>query len=181
VAASPARRSRSHNRSRWRACVRAAYDMLFSSRTERDRIRIGCVLDPAQYHQPLADLTHSVDKIRLGAYDVRRARRDATSWAYWRKIAAHAGPRMSRDQSIRRLAYEDTAHRTHESQRLQRPSRASADRWPRLTHRHRHDNLHRFRRINEHLGYWWGRRADQTAARLAAVPSGTPRWHARGG
>ena len=42
--------------------------------------------------RPLADLTNSIDKIRLGSYDVRRARRDATSSAYWLRDCSSCGP-----------------------------------------------------------------------------------------
>jgi diguanylate cyclase (GGDEF)-like protein len=123
--------------------------------------------------RPLQNLTQSVDRIRSGAYDVALTvhRRDELG------VLAEGLQHMqtavqSRDQSIRRLAYEDTLtglmNRTAFSAAL---SLALA----------RSDagvvavaviNLLRFRRINEHLGYSVG---DQVltaiATRLAALPS----------
>ena len=123
--------------------------------------------------QPLADLTHSVDKIRLGTYDVPPSppRRDELG-VLAEGLQLMRAAVMSRDQSIRRLAYEDTLtglmNRTAFSARLGQAlidGRGSPIGIAMI-------NLHRFRRINEHLGYSVGDAVlTKTAARLAAVPS----------
>jgi diguanylate cyclase (GGDEF)-like protein len=123
--------------------------------------------------RPLADLTNSIDKIRLGSYDVppsppRRYELGVLAEGLQLMRAAV----MSRDQSIRRLAYEDTLtglmNRTAFSARLGQAlidARGAPIGVAMI-------NLHRFRRINEHLGYSVGDAVlTKTAARLAAVPS----------
>jgi diguanylate cyclase (GGDEF)-like protein len=123
--------------------------------------------------RPLADLTQSVDKIRLGTYDVPPSppRRDELG-VLAEGLQLMRAAVMSRDQSIRRLAYEDTLtglmNRTAFSARLGQAlieGRGTAIGVAMI-------NLHRFRRINEHLGYSVGDAVlTKTAARLAAVPS----------
>jgi diguanylate cyclase (GGDEF)-like protein len=123
--------------------------------------------------RPLADLTHSVDKIRLGTYDVPPSppRRDELG-VLAEGLQLMRAAVMSRDQSIRRLAYEDALtglmNRTAFSARLGQTlmeARGAPIGIAMI-------NLHRFRRINEHLGYSVGDAVlTKTAARLAAVPS----------
>jgi diguanylate cyclase (GGDEF)-like protein len=123
--------------------------------------------------RPLQDLTQSVDQIRSGAYDVALTvhRRDELG------VLAEGLKHMqtavqSRDQSIRRLAYEDTLtglmNRTAFSAALglalAQPDGGTVGVAV--------INLLRFRRINEHLGYSVG---DQVltaiASRLAGLPA----------
>jgi diguanylate cyclase (GGDEF)-like protein len=123
--------------------------------------------------RPLADLTRSVDKIRLGTYDVPTSppRRDELG-VLAEGLQLMRAAVMSRDQSIRRLAYEDALtglmNRTAFSARLGQTlieARGAPVGVAMI-------NLHRFRRINEHLGYSVGDAVlTRTAARLAAVPS----------
>ena len=122
--------------------------------------------------RPLQDLTRAVDLMRTGTYDAALSvqRRDELG------VLAEGLQLMqmavqSRDQSIRRLAYEDSLtglmNRTAFGAALGRaladgdgPSAVAVI------------NLSRFRRINEHLGYSVGDAVlIKMAARLAAVPS----------
>jgi diguanylate cyclase (GGDEF)-like protein len=122
--------------------------------------------------RPLADLTQSVDKIRLGTYDIPPypPRRDELG-VLAEGLQLMRAAVMSRDQSIRRLAYEDTLtglmNRTAFSARLGQAlteARGAPVGVAMI-------NLHRFRRINEHLGYSVGDAVlTRTAARLSAVP-----------
>lgn len=123
--------------------------------------------------RPLQDLTRSVDRMRGGAYDVELTvqRRDEIGvLAEGLKLMQTAV--KSRDLSIRRLAYEDqltglmnrTAFNAALSQALDDAGGASIAVAV--------INLHRFRRINEHLGYSVGDAVlTKVAARLAAVPT----------
>ena len=123
--------------------------------------------------RPLQDLTQAVDQIRGGAYDVTLnvERRDELG-VLAEGLQLMQTAVQSRDQSIRRLAYEDsltgvmnrTAFGAALSQAL-----ATADGAPIAV---AVINLDRFRRINEHLGYSVGDAVlTKMAARLAAVPS----------
>src|SRR5580658_7754123 len=123
--------------------------------------------------RPLQDLTQAVDQIRGGAYDVTLnvERRDELG-VLAEGLQLMQTAVQSRDQSIRRLAYEDsltgvmnrTAFGAALSQAL-----AGADGAPIAV---AVINLDRFRRINEHLGYSVGDAVlTKMAARLAAVPS----------
>ncbi|HME38705.1 MAG TPA: EAL domain-containing protein [Steroidobacteraceae bacterium] len=123
--------------------------------------------------RPLQDLTQAVDQMRAGTYDVALSvqRGDElgvlAEGLQLMQTAVH-----SRDQSIRRLAYEDsltglmnrTAFGAALSQALAGPRGAPIAVAV--------INLDRFRRINEHLGYSVGDAVlTKMAARLAAVPS----------
>jgi diguanylate cyclase (GGDEF)-like protein len=123
--------------------------------------------------RPLQDLTQAVDQMRAGTYDVtlKVQRRDELG-VLAEGLQLMQTAVQSRDQSIRRLAYEDTLtglmNRTafgaalgHALTEARGASIAVAV-----------INLHRFRRINEHLGYSVGDAVlTKMAARLAAVPS----------
>ncbi len=123
--------------------------------------------------RPLFDLTKSVEQIRKGDYAVPLTveRRDELGQlAECLQLMQSAV--QSRDQSIRQLAYEDTL-----TGLMNRTAFGAA-----LNTALAQDdgsmiavgvlNLHRFRRINEHLGYSVGDEVLRTiAARLAAIPS----------
>jgi diguanylate cyclase (GGDEF)-like protein len=103
--------------------------------------------------RPLRDLTHAVGQIRDGRYDVAVTvqRRDELGLlADGLEVMQRAV--RSRDESISRLAYRDTLtglmNRTAFVESL---TRAVTDLRERLAVAV--INLHRFRRINEHLGY----------------------------
>jgi diguanylate cyclase (GGDEF)-like protein len=123
--------------------------------------------------RPLHELTQSVNEIRGGVYDVELTlqRRDELG-VLAEGLQLMQTAVMSRDQSIRRLAYEDTLtglmNRAAFSANLGR-SLSDARGAPigiAII------NLNRFRRINEHLGYSVGDAVlTKTAARLVAVPS----------
>jgi len=125
--------------------------------------------------RPLADLTRSVGKVRDGTYDVPAgvARSDEIGvLAEGLQLMSQAV--MSRDQSIRRLAYQDALtglmNRTGFSDRLGETLQLAAGAPIAVAI----INLHRFRRINEHLGFSVGDAVlTTTAKRLAAVPSVT--------
>jgi len=125
--------------------------------------------------RPLADLTRSVGKVRDGTYDVPAgvARSDEIGvLAEGLHLMSQAV--MSRDQSIRRLAYQDALtglmNRTGFSDRLGATLQLAAGAPIAVAI----INLHRFRRINEHLGFSVGDAVlTTTAKRLAAVPSVT--------
>jgi diguanylate cyclase (GGDEF)-like protein len=123
--------------------------------------------------RPLHDLTRSVNQIRGGNYDVALTlqRRDELG-VLAEGLQLMQTAVMSRDQSIRQLAYEDALtglmNRTAFSANLSRlltdaggsPVGVAVI------------NLNRFRRINEHLGYSVGDAVlTKMAARLAGVPS----------
>jgi diguanylate cyclase (GGDEF)-like protein len=123
--------------------------------------------------RPLLDLTRAVDQMRTGRYDVALTlqRRDELG-VLAEGLQLMQTAVQSRDQSIRRLAYEDTLtglmNRTAFGAALGR-ALASAGGAPIAV---AFINLHRFRRINEHLGYSVGDAVlTRMAARLAAVPS----------
>src|SRR3984885_5832303 len=123
--------------------------------------------------KPLKNLTQAVDQMRAGTYDVTLSvqRRDELGvLAEGLQLMQTEGE--SRDQSSRRLAYEDaltglmnrTAFGAALGQALTVP-----DDGPLAV---AVINLDRFRRINEHLGYSVGDAVlTKMAARLAAVPS----------
>jgi diguanylate cyclase (GGDEF)-like protein len=123
--------------------------------------------------RPLQDLTQAVDQMRDGTYDVALSvqRRDELG-VLAEGLQLMQTAVQSRDQSIRRLAYEDSLtglmNRTAFVAAL---SRALADaRGAPIAVGV--INLDRFRRINEHLGYSVGDAVlIKMAARLAAVPS----------
>jgi diguanylate cyclase (GGDEF)-like protein len=122
--------------------------------------------------RPLRDLTQSVDQIRSGVYDAPLTvqRRDELG-VLAEGLQLMQSAVQSRDQSIRRLAYEDgltglmnrTAFAAALSEALAESGSLKAVAVI---------NLNRFRRINEHLGYSVGDAVlIKMAARLAAVPS----------
>jgi diguanylate cyclase (GGDEF)-like protein len=124
--------------------------------------------------RPLQNITAAVDQIRAGVYDapVIVQRRDELGLLA-EGIQVMQSAVQSRDQSIRRLAYEDTLtglmNRAAFNTRLEealRPGGASVAVAV--------INLHRFRRINEHLGYAVGDAVLKTiAARLTDGPRPT--------
>ena len=123
--------------------------------------------------RPLQNLINAVDQIRGGAYDATLTvqRRDELG-VLAEGLQLMQAAVQTRDQSIRRLAYEDSLtglmNRTAFAAALaDAMARAGADCVAVAV-----INLHRFRRINEHLGYSVGDAVlIKTAARLAAVPS----------
>jgi diguanylate cyclase (GGDEF)-like protein len=123
--------------------------------------------------RPLQDLTQAVDEMRAGTYDVALSvQRTDELGVLAEGLQLMQTAVQSRDQSIRRLAYEDSLtglmNRTafgaalgHALTQAQGAPIAVAI-----------INLDRFRRINEHLGYSVGDAVlTKMAARLAAVPS----------
>jgi diguanylate cyclase (GGDEF)-like protein len=123
--------------------------------------------------KPLQDLTSAVDRMRAGTYDVALnvQRRDELGVLAEGLQLMQAAVR-TRDTSIRQLAYEDTLTG------LMNRTAFGAALGEALTQMHRAPicvaviNLHRFRRINEHLGYSVGDAVlIKIAARLAAVSS----------
>jgi len=123
--------------------------------------------------RPLQDLTQAVDQIRAGTYDVSLSvqRRDELG-VLAEGLQLMQTAVQSRDQSIRRLAYQDTLtgvmNRTAFGAALGKALN-EADGAPIAV---AVINLDRFRRINEHLGYSVGDAVlTKMAARLLAVPS----------
>jgi diguanylate cyclase (GGDEF)-like protein len=123
--------------------------------------------------RPLQDLTQAVDQMRAGTYDVTLSvqRRDELG-VLAEGLQLMQTAVQSRDQSIRRLAYEDSLtglmNRTAFGAALGR-ALTEAGGGPIAV---AVINLDRFRRINEHLGYSVGDAVlTKMAARLAAVPS----------
>ena len=123
--------------------------------------------------RPLQDLTQAVDQIRAGTYDVSLSvqRRDELG-VLAEGLQLMQTAVQSRDQSIRRLAYQDTLtgvmNRTAFGAALGKALNG-ADGAPIAV---AVINLDRFRRINEHLGYSVGDAVlTKMAARLLAVPS----------
>src|ERR1700733_159087 len=123
--------------------------------------------------RPLQDLTQAVDLMRTGTYDAALSvqRRDKLG-VLAEGLQLMQTAVQSRDQSIRRLAYEDSLtglmNRTAFGAALSRAltdARGAPIAVGVI-------NLDRFRRINEHLGYSVGDAVlTKMAARLAAVPS----------
>lgn len=122
--------------------------------------------------RPLRELTNAVDKIRGGSYDVavRVERRDELG-VLAEGLQLMQSAVLSRDRSIRQLAYEDpltglmnrTAFVAAVGEGLKCGETALAVAVI---------NLHRFRRINEHLGYSVGDAVlTKIGAGLASVPS----------
>jgi diguanylate cyclase (GGDEF)-like protein len=125
--------------------------------------------------RPLRELTESVDQIRSGTYDVAlKLQRSDELGVLAEGLQLMQSAVMSRDQSIRRLAYEDTLtglmNRTAFSDSLRRTLTAAAGSSVGVAV----INLNRFRRINEHLGYSVGDAVlVNVASRLSSVPSVT--------
>jgi diguanylate cyclase (GGDEF)-like protein len=123
--------------------------------------------------RPLQDLTKAVDQMRTGTYDAALSvqRRDELG-VLAEGLQLMQTAVQSRDQSIRRLAYEDSLtglmNRTAFSAALGRALTEAGGAPIAVAV----INLDRFRRINEHLGYSVGDAVlSKMAARLAAVPS----------
>ena len=123
--------------------------------------------------KPLQYLTQAVDQMRAGAYDVTLSvqRRDELG-VLAEGLQLMQTAVQSRDQSIRRLAYEDSLtglmNRTAFGAALGRALTEAGGAPIGVAV----INLDRFRRINEHLGYSVGDAVlTKMAARLAAVPS----------
>ena len=123
--------------------------------------------------RPLQDLTAAVDRMRAGTYDAQRSvQRHDELGVLAEGLHLMQTAVQTRDHSIRRLAYEDTLtglmNRTAFGSALSEALR-DADGAPIGV---AVINLHRFRRINEHLGYSVGDAVlTEIAARIAAVPS----------
>jgi diguanylate cyclase (GGDEF)-like protein len=122
---------------------------------------------------PLQDLTRIVDQMRAGSYDVTQSvqRRDELG-VLAEGLHLMQTAVQSRDQSIRRLAYEDALtglmNRTAFGAALSEALREAQGAPIGVAV----INLHRFRRINEHLGYSVGDAVlIKMAERIAAVPS----------
>src|SRR5277367_1819565 len=104
--------------------------------------------------RPLRDLTRVVDQVRAGNYDAAQIvqRRDELG-VLAEGLHLMQTAVQTRDQSIRRLAYEDALtgvmNRTAFGAALSVALKESADSHVGVVV----INLHRFRRINEHLGY----------------------------
>jgi diguanylate cyclase (GGDEF)-like protein len=123
--------------------------------------------------RPLQDLTLVVDQMRAGTYDVARSvqRRDELG-VLAEGLHLMQTAVQSRDQSIRRLAYEDALtglmNRVAFGAALNEALRTSGSLQVGVVV----INLHRFRRINEHLGYSVGDAVlIKMAERIVAVPS----------
>jgi diguanylate cyclase (GGDEF)-like protein len=123
--------------------------------------------------RPLQDLTQAVDRMRAGTYDVTLGvhRRDELG-VLAEGLQLMQTAVQSRDQSIRRLAYEDSLtglmNRTAFGAALGRALTEAGGAPIGVAV----INFDRFRRINEHLGYSVGDAVlTKMAARLAAVPS----------
>jgi diguanylate cyclase (GGDEF)-like protein len=123
--------------------------------------------------RPLQDLTQAVDLMRTGKYDAALSvQRHDELGVLAEGLQLMQMAVQSRDQSIRRLAYEDSLtglmNRTAFGAALGN-ALAEAGGSPVAV---AVINLSRFRRINEHLGYSVGDAVlTKMAARLAAVPS----------
>jgi diguanylate cyclase (GGDEF)-like protein len=123
--------------------------------------------------RPLRDLTQVVDRMRAGTYDAERSvQRGDELGVLAEGLHLMQTAVQTRDQSIRRLAYEDTLtglmNRTAFGSALREALREAAGASIGVAV----INLHRFRRINEHLGYSVGDAVlTEIAARIAAVPS----------
>ena len=123
--------------------------------------------------RPLQDLTQAVDQMRAGTYDgTLSVQRSDELGVLAEGLQLMQTAVQSRDQSIRRLAYEDSLtglmNRTAFSAALGRVLKEAAGAPIAVAV----INLDRFRRINEHLGYSVGDAVlIKMAARLAAVPS----------
>src|ERR1700688_3667882 len=125
--------------------------------------------------RPLQELTESVHQIRGGTYDVAlKLQRSDELGVLAEGLQLMQSAVMSRDQSIRRLAYEDPLtglmNRTAFSDNLREALSAAAGSSIGVAV----INLNRFRRINEHLGYSVGDAVlANVASRLSSVPSVT--------
>lgn len=123
--------------------------------------------------RPLQDLTKVVDRMRAGTYDAQQSvQRGDELGVLAEGLHLMQTAVQTRDQSIRRLAYEDTLtglmNRTAFGAALSDALRDAAGAAIGVVV----INLHRFRRINEHLGYSVGDAVlTEIAARIAAVPS----------
>ena len=123
--------------------------------------------------RPLQDLTKVVDRMRAGTYDVERhVQRGDELGVLAEGLHLMQTAVQTRDQSIRRLAYEDALtglmNRTAFGSALGEALREAAGAPIGVAV----INLHRFRRINEHLGYSVGDAVlTEIAARIASVPS----------
>jgi diguanylate cyclase (GGDEF)-like protein len=123
--------------------------------------------------RPLQELTESVHQIRGGTYDVAlKLQRSDELGVLAEGLQLMQSALMSRDQSIRQLAYEDTLtglmNRTAFSDNLRDALTVAAGSSIGVAV----INLNRFRRINEHLGYSVGDAVlANVASRLSAVPS----------
>ena len=143
--------------------------------------RLDAAGSPAQSQslaQPLADARAPFERLTTMLFTIAcLSVIGFASAAFWIGVLAEGlqlmrAAVMSRDQSIRRLAYEDALtglmNRTAFSARLGQTlieARGAPIGVAMI-------NLHRFRRINEHLGYAVGDAVlTRTAARLADVPS----------
>jgi diguanylate cyclase (GGDEF)-like protein len=122
--------------------------------------------------RPLQHLTQLVDQMRAGTYDAARNvnRRDELG-VLAEGLHLMQAAVQSRDQSIRRLAYEDALtglmNRTAFGAALGEALHEAGTTIGVVV-----INLNQFRRINEHLGYSVGDAVlTEIAARIAAVPS----------
>jgi diguanylate cyclase (GGDEF)-like protein len=123
--------------------------------------------------RPLQDLTRVVDKMRSGSYEAAKiVRRNDELGVLAEGLYLMQSAVQSRDRSIRRLAYEDALtgvmNRTSFGDALGAALKETEGARIGVAV----INLHRFRRINEHLGYSVGDAVlTKIAARIAAVPT----------
>ncbi len=123
--------------------------------------------------RPLQDLTEVVNQMRAGSYDASiKVQRPDELGVLAEGLQLMQAAVQSRDQSIRRLAYEDSLtglmNRVAFGAALNEALGAARSRPIGVAV----INLHRFRRINEHLGYSVGDAVlIKMAQRIAAVPS----------
>jgi diguanylate cyclase (GGDEF)-like protein len=123
--------------------------------------------------RPLQDLTQAVDRMRAGTYDAQQiVQRGDELGVLAEGLHLMQTAVQTRDQSIRRLAYEDTLtglmNRAAFGSALGDALREAAGAPIAVAV----INLHRFRRINEHLGYSVGDAVlTEIGARIAAVQS----------
>jgi diguanylate cyclase (GGDEF)-like protein len=127
--------------------------------------------------RPLQDLTKVVDRMRVGTYDAQQnvQRRDELG-VLAEGLHLMQTAVQTRDQSIRRLAYEDALtglmNRAAFGAALGEALREAAGAPIAVAV----INLHRFRRINEHLGYSVGDAVlTEIGARIASVNSAVAR------
>jgi diguanylate cyclase (GGDEF)-like protein len=123
--------------------------------------------------RPLRDLTRSVDRMRSGTYDMPlTVNRSDELGVLAEGLQLMQTAVNSRDQSIRRLAYEDSLtglmNRTAFSAALSRALENAGGAPVAVAV----INVHRFRRINEHLGFSVGDAVlTKIAMRLAGIPT----------
>ena len=123
--------------------------------------------------QPLLALTRAVDRIRQGTYDAALdVHREDELGVLAEGLTLMQSAVQSRDRSIRRLAYEDMLTGSMNRAAFGAALRAALDARGDSVLAVACINLHRFRRINEHLGFAVGDAVlIEVARRLSGVAS----------